>query len=60
MAKTAIVCIGVGEGGRAGVPCSVWIFIHYTNKVEGSLIVLFFGLVYIRCPLSWKIFCRRP
>jgi len=38
--------MGVGSGGQEPPP---WIFIHDTDKVEGSLIVLFFGLVFFRC-----------
>jgi len=32
------------EGGRG--PWPPWIFIHNANKVEGGLMVLFFGLVF--------------
>jgi len=32
----------VGSGGQEGG----WIFIHGTDKVEGGLMVLFFGLVF--------------
>jgi len=38
---------------------SPWIFIHNTIKVEGGLMVLFFGLVFSVGPL-WKFFYRRP
>jgi len=35
-----------------------WIFMHSTDKVEGGLMELFFGLVF---PLAlWKIFCQHP
>jgi len=30
--------------GRGAVP--PWIFIHNTDKVEGGLMVLFFGLIF--------------
>jgi len=35
--------VGSGGQGRAVPP---WIFMHDTNKVEGDLMVLFFGLVF--------------
>jgi len=31
-----------------------------TDKVEGSLMVLFFSLVFSVAPPSGKFFCRRP
>jgi len=37
--------MGVGRG--AAPP---WIFLHETNKVEGGLMLIFFGLVFFRCP----------
>jgi len=47
------------QGSGEGCAPPPWIFIHDTDKVEGGLMVLFFGLVFFRCPLPWKIFCRR-
>jgi len=42
--------MGVGSGGqRAMAP---WIFIHSTDKVEGGLMMLFFGLVFPIAPLK--------
>jgi len=35
----------MGVGRREAVPLP-WVFIHDTNQVEGSLMVLFFGLVF--------------
>jgi len=50
--------MGIGSGeGRAPSP---WIFIHDTDKVEGSLMVLFFDIFSVASPPTWKIFCRRP
>jgi len=40
--------MGVGSKGGGMPP---WIFIHGTDKVEGGLMVFFFGLVFFRCPL---------
>jgi len=40
-----VAFMGVGSGGQAG-RSSPWIFMHGTNKVEGGLMVLFFGLVF--------------
>jgi len=37
-----------GRGGQGAVP--PWIFMNDTNKLEGGLMVLFFGLVFFRCP----------
>jgi len=39
---------GVGSEGeeRQGEPYPYWIFIHDTDKAEGSLMVLFFALVF--------------
>jgi len=37
--------MGVGSG-RQGGRSPLWIFIHSTDKVEGGLIVLFFGLIF--------------
>jgi len=37
----------------------LWIFIDGIDKLEGGLMVLFFGLVFPLGPL-WKFFCRRP
>jgi len=43
-----------GQGG-----CDpLWIFLYNTDKAEGGLMVLFFGLVFPVAP--WKFFCRRP
>jgi len=44
----------LGAGGRRP-----WIFIHSTDKVEGGIMMLFFGLVFSHWP-PWKFFCRRP
>jgi len=41
---------------RAGGCGSPWIFILDTDKAEGSLMVLFFSLVYFCWP-PWKFFC---
>jgi len=35
------------EQGRRG---PLWIFMHNTDKREGGLMVLFFDLVFFRCP----------
>jgi len=43
------LCMGVGRGGKGAV--APWIFIHDTDKVEGGLMVLFFGLVLCVTPL---------
>jgi len=46
--------MGVGSGGQRGV-MAPWIFIHVTDKVEGGLMVLFFGLVFsVATPPFWK------
>jgi len=37
--------MSVGRKGQGGC-APPWIFIHNTDKVEGSLMVLFFGLVF--------------
>jgi len=43
--------MGVGiEGQGARAP---WIFILDTDKVEGGLMLLFFGLVFCCSPSSW-------
>jgi len=47
------------HGHRQRGPCSPWIFIHITDKVEEGLMVLFFSLVF-SVALSWKFFCRHP
>jgi len=47
--------MGVGNGGQGELCLSPRIFMHDTNKVEESLMVLFFGLVFFSLPLSpWK------
>jgi len=45
------------EGRRGAVP--PWIFIHDTDKVEGGLMVLLFGLIFFLV-YPWKFFFRRP
>jgi len=47
--------MGVGSGG----PRPPWIFIHATDEVEGSLMGLFFGLVFSVGP-SLEIFLPTP
>jgi len=47
--------MGIGRG--RGAP---WIFIHGTDKVEGGLLVLFFGHVFSVALRPWKFFCQRP
>jgi len=42
--------MGVGNGWQGAVPPSPLIFIHDTDKVEVSLMVLFFGLVLFDWP----------
>jgi len=37
--------MGLGSGGQRGTVPPSWIFIHDTDKVEGGLTMLFFGLV---------------
>jgi len=37
--------MGVGSGGREG-SWPLWIFIDGSDKVEGGLMVLFFGLAF--------------
>jgi len=51
--------MGVGSRGQGGV--ALWIFIHGTDKTEGGLMVLFFGLVFC-CPPSTplEIFMPTP
>jgi len=46
-----------GTGGR---PCFPWVFIYDTDKVEGSLMVLFFNLVFSVAPSSLEIFLPTP
>jgi len=47
--------------GAMGVGSKGQIFKHSTDKVEGSLMVQFFGLVFtVAPPPPWKFFCRRP
>jgi len=57
--KTVIIIetMGVEKGGRGAV--APWVFINDTDKVEGGLMVLLFGLVFPLAP-PWKFFCRRP
>jgi len=52
-----ITCMGVGREDRG--PWPQWIFIQNTDKVEGGLMVLFFGLVFSVDPPPWNFFCRR-
>jgi len=49
--------IHMGIGARQSPP-PPWIFKHGTDKVEGSLMVLFFGLVLSVSPL--EIFLLTP
>jgi len=46
----------------AGAVLLPWIFIHNTDKVEGSLMALFFGLVFFFqfTPLPLEIFLPMP
>jgi len=37
--------VGSGGGGEEQEGVAPWIFVHDTDKVEGGLMVLFFGLV---------------
>jgi len=46
--------VGSGEQGGAVAPLD---FIYGTDKVEGGLMVLFFGPVFPVGP-PWKFFCR--
>jgi len=55
---TIDLCMDVGSGGGGAWP--PWIFIHVTDKVEGNLMVLFFGLVFFVALSLWKLFCQRP
>jgi len=49
--------MGVDSGGQGAV--TSWIFMHDTDKVEGGLMVLFFGLVFsVGLPL--EIFRQSP
>jgi len=49
--------LGRSHGSRQrGTP---WIFVHDTDKAEGGLMVLFFGLVFYRRPLL-EIFLPMP
>jgi len=49
-------CCSHGCRQRGSVP--PWIFIFGTDKVEGGLMVLFFGLVFsVDLSPPWKIFC---
>jgi len=53
--------IALGHGCRkkgAGEAWPPWIFINGTDKVEGRLMVLFFGFVFSVAPPPWKFFCR--
>jgi len=45
----------MGVGSKGGV---LPLDLHDTDKVEGGLMVLFFGLVF-SIGLLWKIFCQR-
>jgi len=56
--KVAIHSMGVGSGEQVGA-VAPWIFIDSTDKVEGGLTVLFFGLSFTVGPF-WKFFCRLP
>jgi len=52
--------MSVGSGGREG-PRPPWIFIDGTDKVEGDLMVLIFGLVFpIDHPYPLEIFLPTP
>jgi len=48
-APFAVSCIK-NKGGRGPPPPTPQIFIHDTDKVDGGLMVLFFGLFFY-CPL---------
>jgi len=37
--------MGVGSGGQE-VGVAPWIFIHDADKIEGGLMVLFFGIIF--------------
>jgi len=54
--------MGVGSGGqRRAVPPASRIFKHGTDKVEGGLMVHFFGLVFsVAFPSPWNYVCRCP
>jgi len=45
--------MGVGSGVPRPPP---WIFRHDTDKVEGGLMVLYFGLIFSVAPLPLEIF----
>jgi len=47
------------HGRRQVGLCSPWIFIHNTDKVDGGLMVLFFGLAF-RLPPPLEIFLPTP
>jgi len=53
--KVGIHSKASATGGRER-PWPPWIFIDGTEKVEGGLMVLFFGLVFTVGP-PWKFFC---
>jgi len=48
--------MGFDRKGRED-PCPPWIFIDGTDKVEGSLMVLFFGIVFT-VGVPWKFFAE--
>jgi len=50
--------MGLGSEGR-GEPCPPWIFIHNTDKAEGGLMKIFFGLVFSVGPFL-EHFLRTP
>jgi len=53
--------MGVGRGGAGrGRANPRFSYVHGTDKVEGCLMVLFFGLVFSDAPPPWKFFYRRP
>jgi len=51
--------MGVGSGVQGGRG-SPWIFMHGTDKVEGGLFMLFFGLVFSVSPLPLEMFLPTP
>jgi len=54
--------MGVGIGEKQGGAVTPWIFIRskLTDKVEGGLMVLFFGLVFLIAPILLEIFLPTP
>jgi len=45
--------MGISSGGPLD-------FQNNTDNSEGGLMGQFFGLIFFRCLLLWKFFCRRP